>query len=72
MVIHHNVYMHQGISGIPEILSKDSYQGFFDKQNASSPLAGGRYRPLSIVTFAIEQDVFSSAEYLAVATDCKY
>lgn len=60
MVMHHSVYMHQGISGIPEILSKDSYQGFFDKQNASSPLAGGRYRPLSTVTFAIEQDMFSS------------
>jgi tetratricopeptide (TPR) repeat protein len=59
MVINRNVYMHMGFSGIKTILTNDSYQGFLDDMGAKNPLSGGRYRPLSIVSFAIEEELFS-------------
>lgn len=59
MVINRNVYMHMGFSGIKTILTNDAYQGFLDDMGAKNPLSGGRYRPLSIVSFAIEEELFS-------------
>jgi len=58
IVIHQNLNVQAGVSGIGEILSTDAFQGFLDSQGAESPLSGGRYRPLSIVTFALEQSFF--------------
>lgn len=55
MVITQNEYVQEGISGIPNILSKGSYYSYFHHNNSNEQLPGGRYRPLSIVTFAIEQ-----------------
>lgn len=55
IVIIKNHYVQKGIKGIPEILSKDAYDSFYRQMNAKDQLSGGRYRPLSIVTFAIEQ-----------------
>lgn len=55
IVIIKNEYVQQGIRGIPKILSKDAYDSFYRSMNAKDQLSGGRYRPLSIVTFAIEQ-----------------
>jgi tetratricopeptide (TPR) repeat protein len=45
-------------SGIKTILTNDAYQGFLDDMGAKNPLSGGRYRPLSIVSFAIEEELF--------------
>lgn len=56
IVINKNEYVQQGIKGIPKILSKDAYDSFYRQMNAKDQLSGGRYRPLSIVTFAIEQE----------------
>jgi hypothetical protein len=56
IVIIKNDYVQQGIKGIPKILSKDAYDSFYRSMNAKDQLSGGRYRPLSIVTFAIEQE----------------
>ena len=39
-------------------MSTDSYDSFFRSMGSSGELSGGRYRPLSIVTFAIEQQLF--------------
>src|SRR5207247_7146267 len=50
-----NVYTKSGIRGIPDIFSHDSFQGFF--QEKKSLVSGGRYRPLSIATFALEYQV---------------
>jgi len=55
MAIMDNEYVQQGIAGIPAILTKDAYQSYLEHKNGSNQLAGGRYRPLSLITFAIEQ-----------------
>ncbi len=56
IVIVKNRYTQQGLAGIWQILSKDSFAGMTDANVAG--LAGVRYRPLSLVTFAIEQQFF--------------
>lgn len=58
MVIGKNMNVHKGFAGIGTILSTDAYQGFLDHEEASTPLSGGRYRPLSIVSFAVEEQLF--------------
>ncbi len=55
MVILRNEYVLQGVAGISDILTKDSYDSYFKQNLSDNPLGGGRYRPLSIITFAIEQ-----------------
>ncbi|MGB3946889.1 MAG: tetratricopeptide repeat protein [Bacteroidia bacterium] len=60
IVIEKNEYVQQGFRGIPKILSTDAYDSFYKQMNAKQQLSGGRYRPLSIVTFAIEQQVFGN------------
>lgn len=56
LVINGNAFTKKGFSGIKEIFSYDSFTGFFGKQKKL--VAGGRYRPLSMATFAIEYGVF--------------
>src|SRR5579872_5843371 len=60
VVIVRNEFVHQGFAGIPDILSKDAYYSYYNQLGSSNQLSGGRYRPLSIVTFAIEQQFFGS------------
>ncbi len=55
IVIAKNEYVYEGFSGIPSILTKDAFDSYYRQFNSSNQLSGGRYRPLSIVTFAIEQ-----------------
>ncbi|MEI6683662.1 MAG: tetratricopeptide repeat protein [Bacteroidota bacterium] len=55
MVINSNSFTKKGISGIREIFSYDSFTGFWGKEKTL--LVGGRYRPLSIATFAVEKSV---------------
>lgn len=47
-----NTFTKQGFAGIPSILSTESLVGFFGEQK--DLLVGSRYRPLAIVTYAIE------------------
>ena len=56
IIIHQNDHVIKGIAGIKGILTKDAYESFYRKMNATDQLAGGRYRPLSVVSFAIEQE----------------
>ncbi|MDQ3046085.1 MAG: tetratricopeptide repeat protein [Bacteroidota bacterium] len=58
IVIENNKYVQNGFKGIGKILSTDAYASFYEKMNAKQQLSGGRYRPLSIVTFAMEQQLF--------------
>lgn len=60
IVIQKNDYVQQGFRGIPKILSTDAYDSFYRQMGAKQQLSGGRYRPLSVVTFAIEQQLFGS------------
>ncbi len=51
-----NEFVQNGISGISDILSYDTMAGMFGK--TTKELEGGRYRPLSLVTFALEVEFF--------------
>ncbi len=57
LVILINNYTKQGVKGIPKLLSTDSYEGSLGKKQTDL-LPGGRYRPLSLVTFAVEYEFF--------------
>ena len=56
IIIQKNEFVLQGTKGIKNILSHDSYYSFYRQMNAEDQLAGGRYRPLSVVSFALEQE----------------
>ena len=56
IIIQKNEFVLQGSKGIGKILTKDSYYSFYRQMNAEDQLAGGRYRPLSVVSFALEQE----------------
>ncbi len=55
IVIVKNEYVQEGFAGIPKIMTRDAYDSYYRQLNTTNQLSGGRYRPLSIVTFAIEQ-----------------
>lgn len=52
MVVKENSFTQKGILGIKDIFSYDSFTGFFGIEKKL--VVGGRYRPLSIATFALE------------------
>jgi tetratricopeptide (TPR) repeat protein len=56
IVIQDNQFTKRGIAGIWDILSTESFSGYFGGQK--DLVAGARYRPLSIVSFAIEHSIF--------------
>lgn len=58
IVINDNMFTQEGLSGVPGILSKDTFFGFFKEEGKAALVAGGRYRPLSLITFAIEVQLF--------------
>jgi len=72
IVIQGNEYVQKGFGGIKKILTTDAYDSFYRQMGASQQLAGGRYRPLSIVTFAIEQSLFGTDENAKTALDIAY
>jgi tetratricopeptide (TPR) repeat protein len=55
-VIFQNQYTKKGLRGIKDLLTKDSFQGVYGDNPQF--LAGGRYRPLSLVMFAIEYEIW--------------
>jgi protein O-mannosyl-transferase len=56
MTIWKNAYVQKGFAGLADIFASDSFMGYFQKQQ--SLLEGGRYRPLSLATFAVEVQLF--------------
>jgi len=59
MAIAGNTFTLQGLAGILPILTTDTWQGYFGE--AVELLPWGRYRPLSLVTFALEHALFGDA-----------
>ena len=57
VVIVNNSLVQKGFSGISDLLTKDSFFGYFHDSN---DLSGGRYRPLSLLSFAIGKELFGS------------
>jgi hypothetical protein len=60
IIIHQNDHVIKGVRGIQGILTKDAYESFYRRMCATDQLAGGRYRPLSVVSFAIEQEIIGA------------
>lgn len=65
MVITSNVYTKQGLRGIPNIFRHDTFRGFL--QAEKNLLSGGRYRPLSLATFAVEYQLAGANPHLSHA-----
>src|SRR3990172_8974354 len=60
IVILKNKYVQDGFKGIKKIMTRDAYDSFYNQMQSGAQLSGGRYRPLSIVTFAIETQFFGN------------
>lgn len=58
IIMKQNMYVQKGIPGIWDIMTNDAYKSYYESMGVDQQLSGGRYRPLSIVTFAIEQQIF--------------
>lgn len=63
IVITENKFTKSGFKGIGDIFSYDSFTGFFGKEK--DLVAGGRYRPLSIATFAVEWQLFGKNPFIS-------
>ncbi|MBA3705736.1 MAG: tetratricopeptide repeat protein [Bacteroidetes bacterium] len=63
MVITSNQYTQKGFDGIKNIFLYDSFKGF--NENMLNGVAGGRYRPLSMVTFAVEHAFFGDNPHIS-------
>ncbi len=61
-VVHENRFTKQGLNGIPGHLFNDSFYGFTGQKNL---FRGGRYRPLSLITFSMEYEAFGENPYFS-------
>lgn len=57
IVITENKFTKQGIEGWSGILTKDTFFGFFQKEGKDQLVAGGRYRPFSLLFFSLIYEV---------------
>jgi Tfp pilus assembly protein PilF len=60
IIIHQNDHVLKGVRGIKDIMTRDAYESFYRRMCATDQLAGGRYRPLSVVSFALEQQLIGT------------
>lgn len=63
IVITENVLTKKGIKGIPDLLTHDSFYGFFQVEGKDQLVEGGRYRPLSLILFAFLYQLFGAAPF---------
>lgn len=64
IVIYDNEFTVKGIAGIPDILKYDTFRGFFKVEGKDQLVAGGRYRPLTLIMFAIEVQLFGTNPFI--------
>ncbi len=64
IVITDNMFTTQGVAGIPGILKYDTFYGFFKEAGKANLVAGGRYRPLTLVLFAMEYQLFGQNPFI--------
>ena len=57
LVLTENKFTLQGFGGIKDLMTHDAFVGFFGEKG-SELVSGGRYRPLSMVTLAVEVEFF--------------
>jgi len=58
------MYTQDGLSGIPGILSKDTFFGFFKEEGKANLVSGGRYRPFTLMMFALEWELFGRSPFV--------
>lgn len=58
IVIYDNMFTVEGLEGIPGILKNDTFFGFFKEEGKAQLVSGGRYRPLTLILFALEVELF--------------
>ncbi len=56
LIVCGNTYVLRGVDGIGDIMKNDIFDSYNKSLNAEANLAGGRFRPFSLATFAIEQE----------------
>lgn len=64
IVITQNDFTKKGLEGIPELFKYDTFRGFFKVEGKDKLVSGGRYRPLSLVMFAVEYELFGDSPFL--------
>ena len=64
IVITENMFTTEGVSGIPGIMGYDTFYGFFKDPNKGNLVAGGRYRPFTLVMFAFEYQIFGKNPFI--------
>lgn len=57
IVISENIFTKEGIKGIGGLLGHDTFFGYFKDENKTRLVSGGRYRPLTPIMFAIENEI---------------
>lgn len=62
IVIYDNMYTQKGVSGISDILKYDTFKGFFKVEGKDKLVTGGRYRPFTLVMFALEWQLFKKVK----------
>lgn len=63
MVITENQFVKKGLLGIPEIVKHNTLSGCLGED--AKLISGGRYRPLSLITFAFEYQMFGANPHLS-------
>ncbi len=64
IVITDNMFTTDGFAGIPGLLTKDTFFGFFKEEGKAKLVSGGRYRPLSPIMFAIGWQFFGENPFI--------
>lgn len=63
LAIYDNSFVKKGFGGIYEIITHDAFVGFFGEHGAKL-ISGGRYRPFSFITFAVEWELFGQNPFV--------
>jgi protein O-mannosyl-transferase len=63
IVITENSFTKKGVAGIPELISQDFFNGIYGSKGME--LTGGRYRPVSLVMFAVEWQISPNNPFLS-------
>ena len=58
IVIYENMFVEQGVAGIPGLLKHDTFYGFFKEEGKDALVSGGRYRPFTPIMFAVEWQIY--------------
>ncbi len=64
IVITDNMYTTKGVEGIPGIVSKETFFGFFKVEGKETLVSGGRYRPMTLVLFAMIYQVAGASPFI--------